>query len=239
MKEVVILAGGKGERLRPLTEDRPKAMVEIMGSPILSYQLKWLESYGVERVIISCGYLHEVIENYFGDGTKWGVEIEYVVERHALGRGGGLKQGLSKLGPGTEPVLAINGDLITNLNLKELTGFHLEHEALATIVTVPLKSQYGIVEFGDDVNVTGFAEKPVLPYWINSGIYVLDRKIYDHLPDRGDHEELTFPKLSHEKKLIGFKSNAFWRTVDTVKDVGELRAEMEKMLFGSFFQQAV
>jgi NDP-sugar pyrophosphorylase family protein len=239
MKEVVILAGGKGERLRPLTEDRPKAMVEIMGSPILAYQLKWLCSYGIKRVVISCGYLHEVIEDFFGDGSKWGLEIEYVIEREALGRGGGLKQGLSKLGSGTGPVLALNGDLVTNLNLQDLERFHKKHNPLATIVTVPLKSPYGIVEFGDDINVCGFAEKPVLPYFINSGIYVLSRDIKDHLPDRGDHEELTFPKLSSERRLIGFKTDAFWRTVDTVKDVGELRAEFEKMLFGSFFQPAV
>jgi NDP-sugar pyrophosphorylase family protein len=224
VQEVIILAGGKGERLRPLTHDRPKAMVEIMGSPILGYQLRWLKSAGIKRVLISCGYLHEVIADYFGDGSKWGVQIEYLVESEPLGRGGGMKRALRQVENKTEPVLALNGDLITNLDLQ------------ATLVVVPLKSPFGIVDIDGDT-VTGFREKPILPFFINAGIYVLAPSIMDLLPDKGDHEELTFPQLAKNHELKAYKSEAFWRTVDTVKDVSELRNELESMLYGAFFHK--
>jgi NDP-sugar pyrophosphorylase family protein len=213
-------------------------MVQIVGNPILAYQIKWLSSYGIEKVVICCGYLHQVIEDYFGDGSKWDVEIEYVVEKQPLGRGGALKQGLSKLAAGDGPVLAVNGDLVSNLNLAELEKFHNERRPLATVVAVPLKSPYGVVDFDADGRLCGFKEKPDLPYFINSGIYMLDRGIKEYLPDKGDHEVLTFPELANQGKLEGFRSQAFWRTVDTVKDVGELSSELEKLFFGSFFQLA-
>jgi len=89
--QAIILAGGRGERLRPFTEDRPKPMVEILGIPILGYQLQWLQSQGIEDVIVSCGYRHDVIQNYFGNGEKWGVKIQYSVETEPLGSGGALK----------------------------------------------------------------------------------------------------------------------------------------------------
>src|SRR5450756_1656386 len=97
--QAIILAGGKGERLRPYTNDRPKGMVEILGIPILGYQMQWLRTNGIREAYISCGYLHEVIENYFGDGGRWGMRIHYVVEDEPLGRGGGLKKAMRALGP--------------------------------------------------------------------------------------------------------------------------------------------
>lgn len=236
MKEVIILAGGKGERLRPLTHDRPKAMVEIMGSPILGYQLRWLSAAGFKRVLISCGYLHEVIADYFGDGGKWGVQIEYLIESEPLGRGGGMKRAMRQLENKKDPVLALNGDLITNLDLDDLFAFHRQHQPQATLVVVPLRSPFGIVDTQGDA-VTGFREKPLLPYFINAGIYVLNPAIVDMLPDKGDHEELTFPQLAKDNQLKAYKSEAFWRTVDTVKDVSELRNELESMLYGAFFQK--
>ncbi len=238
MKRAVILAGGKGERLRPLTEDRPKAMIELMGNPIMAYQLHWLRSYGYKNLVVACGHRHEIIEDYFSDGAKWQINIEYEVEAQPLGRGGALKQALKRLPASQEPILAINGDLITNLDLNDLLKFHTQHNPLATLVLVPLRSPYGIVELGEDSRVIGFREKPELPYGVNAGIYMLSANIVDLLPDKGDHEETTFPELAKSGGLKGYSSRAYWRTVDTVKDLTELRSDLEKTFLDSFFQMA-
>ncbi len=239
MRHAVILAGGQGERLRPLTEDRPKAMIELLGNPIMAYQLQWLRSHGISRLVVACGYRHEIIQDYFGDGSKWRINIEYEIEEQPLGRGGALKAAMKRLADVDGPVLAINGDLITNLPIDELVGFHNSHRCLATLVTVPLRSPYGIVEIADGASVVGFREKPELPFCVNAGIYVLNPEIVDLLPDRGDHETTTFPRMAREGGLKAYRSNAFWRTVDTAKDVTELRGELEKMFLDSFFQTTV
>jgi len=176
-----------------------------------------------------------VIRDHFGDGTKYGVNIKYLVEEDPLGRGGALRQGLEQV-TGDEPVLAMNGDLLTNVNLGELIAFHKKHAPKATIVSVPLKSPYGILEVKDETVVSGFTEKPELPFWINAGIYALDPALIKLLPAKGDHEVETFPKLAREGGLRTYKTRAFWKTIDTVKDLTEARAEFEEMLIGAFLQ---
>jgi NDP-sugar pyrophosphorylase family protein len=232
--QAIILAGGRGERLRPFTEDRPKPMVEILGIPILGYQLQWLQSQGVEDVIVSCGYRHEVIQNYFGNGEKWGVKIQYSVEQEPLGRGGALKLAFRSLAEGEDICLATNGDVITNVRLKPLIQAHRQNSCIGTIVLAPFISPYGIVEADEEDKVVGFREKPELPYWMNAGIYVLSREIESLLPDQGDHETSTFPQLAAERQLRAYKSRSYWRSVDTVKDLSEVTKELEKRLLTSF-----
>ncbi|HLH79916.1 MAG TPA: nucleotidyltransferase family protein, partial [Chthonomonas sp.] len=130
----IVLAGGKGERLRPFTEDRPKPMVEIMGIPILSYQLQWLQGQGITDVVLSCGYRHEVVESYFGDGERLGVRIRYSIEREPLGRGGALRLALAHVPPEEEAVVATNGDVLTNLRLGPVLEAHRSKRMLATVV---------------------------------------------------------------------------------------------------------
>lgn len=229
----IILAGGKGERLRPYTNDRPKAMVEVLGIPILGYQMRWLWANGVQEAYISCGYLHEVIEDYFGDGGRWGVRIRYVVEDEPLGRGGGLKKAMQALEGDSGPVVAANGDVITTADLRAMIAQHQQRGVLATVLLTPFFSQYGIVDVDEGDLVQGFREKPELPYWINAGVYVLSREVEPLLPDRGDHEDTTFPLLAQQRRFAGFRSRAFWRGVDTVKDLSEVTKEMERRLFES------
>ncbi len=234
MKKAIILAGGRGERLRPLTDDRPKTMVEILGNPLLAYQLHWLKSYGIQHVAIACGYQHEIIQKHFGDGSKWDLKIDYLVEEKPLGRGGALKVCMTHLRKSANggPLIALNGDLITNLPIDDLYKTHTQHKSIATLVTVPLRSPYGIVDIEENSLVTGFREKPELPFWINAGIYLLNSDITDLLPDVGDHEETTLPGLAKSGQLRAYKSKFFWRTVDTAKDLTELTKEIENM-FGS------
>ena len=218
----IVLAGGKGERLRPFTEDRPKPMVEIMGVPMLGYQLQWLQGQGVTDVVIACGYRSEVIEKYFGSGERLGLRIRYAVEQEPLGRGA------------EEAVIATNGDVITNLRLAPLIEAHLARKMLATVFLTPFVSPYGIVETDGDDRVTHFREKPELPYWINGGVYVLSPAIRSHLPERGDHETTTFPELARMGRLGAYKSQAYWRGVDTIKDVNEVASEMHRRLMTLF-----
>ena len=222
INQAIILAGGRGERLRPLTSDRPKSMVEARGRPLLDYQLHWLKSQNVLQVQLACGYLSEVIEDFCGDGKKWGIKISYSVEPTPLGRGGALKQALKSLNRPTEPILCFNGDIVFDLDLKELVAFHNGCQSTATVVCVPLKSPYGVIDLSEDCSITRFREKPTLPFWVNAGIYILEPEIFDLLPDTGDHEETTFPNLCEQKRLYAFKSKYFWQSVETIKDLKEL-----------------
>lgn len=229
----IILAGGRGERLRPLTDDRPKGMVEVAGRPILAYQLAWLRRHGIEDVTISCGYLAGVIQQFFGDGTDFGMRVRYAVEQEPLGRGGALRYALGLIQT-NEPVVAANGDNITNVDLKAMIHRHSAAGVLATDMLVPLRSPYGIAELDDDDFVRGFREKPELPYWLNAGFYVFDPSIRELLPERGDHEDTTFPILASKRKLLGYRSHAFWRAADTIKDVTELEGALKGRALDAF-----
>jgi NDP-sugar pyrophosphorylase family protein len=238
VNHAIILAGGKGERLRPYTDDRPKPMIPVLGNPLLAYQLRWLRHFGINRVTLCCGYLHEVIRSYFGNGTKYGVTIDYVLEQEPLGRGGAIRHAIEENGI-RQPVLAMNGDMITNLDIDRFIAFHRKYDPGATLVSVPFKSPYGIVEVGEGAAVLGFQEKPELPFWINAGIYIMEPKMFSLLPEKGDHEVETFPKLCESGELRTFQTRAFWRSIDTVKDLSDTRSEFEEFVFGNLMNFAV
>jgi len=223
--EAIVLAGGRGERLRPFTYDRPKPMVEVGDQPLLLYTLRWLKSSGVERVIIACNYKHDAISDYFGDGNNLGLDISYSIEEKSLGRGGAIKLASGHLKDLSSNVLVINGDVVTNLSLSDLSTYHNNRKANITIVCVPLRSPYGIVKIDQNGLATGFREKPVLDHWINAGIYLINGALFDSFPPYGEHEETLFPTLAAKKELHAYKFNGFWRTVDTGKDLEELNKE--------------
>ena len=221
----ILIAGGRGERLRPLTETRPKPMVEVAGRPIMAYQVDWLIAQGVRHFVISCGYLHEVIQAHFGDGSALGAQFEYAVEDTPLGRGGGLKQGL-RLVPRDEPrVIATNADILTDQPLQPMIDQHEADGNMATILLTRYRSQFGIVEH-EDGKVTSFTSNPLLPHWINGGVYVLSQEFKDRLPDIGDHESSTFPELANDRLLGAFLSDGWWRAMDSLKDHATLEQEV-------------
>ncbi len=224
VKTAIILAGGKGERLRPYTNDRPKVMVEVAGKPILAWQIEWLKSFGITKFVLTVSYKYEVVQDYFGDGSKFGIEVDYSIEDSPLGRGGGIKKAFSSaLVAGEEDVVVCNGDIITKLNLKDMIDAHLNQKAQVTLLLVPYISRWGVVEVDEQSHIIGFEEKPKLPYWINGGIYLFNKNIEPMLPQVGDHEKETFPKIPKEK-FLGFKDEGFWRAVDVVKDKSEAEA---------------
>ena len=225
----LIIAGGEGERLRPLTEDRPKPMIEVAGRPILEHQVRWLADQKITDLVLLCGYKAEVIQEHFGNGDRFGVRVQYSLEEEPLGRGGALKQGARLLPPGTEDVLALNGDVLTNQPLAPLLRFHDQKDSFATVMLSRLHSPYGIVRQDRGGRIISFDEKPLLPHWINAGIYLLSPAFFDRLPPRGDHEVSTFPELAAEGKLYGYRSRAYWRSVDSFKDLTEATAELREM----------
>ncbi len=221
----LIIAGGEGARLRPYTDDRPKPMILVSGRPILEHQVRWLRAQGVTHVVFLCGYRADVIESHFGSGSRFGLSIQYSREEEPLGRGGALRQGIALAQAAADPIIALNGDTLCNQPLAPILQAHKRHGGLATIMLTRLISPYGIVRVGRQNNISAFEEKPTLPYWVNSGIYVLSTGIFGLLPERGDHETATFPQLAREGKLFGYRSRAYWRPIDTVKDLQEAERE--------------
>jgi NDP-sugar pyrophosphorylase family protein len=217
----LVLAGGKGERLRPLTDDRPKPMVLINGLPILEHHLHWLRTNGISRAVLLTGHLHEVISDYFSEPRIEGLAIEWVVEEHPLGRGGAIRHGFETAGITADLVIATNGDVLTEQPLEPLVALHRASRPAATILLAPLFSQLGIVDAGDDGLVRSFEEKPRLPYWINAGVYVLSAGTLAEFPREGDHETSTFPALAAAGRLAALKSEAYWRSIESPKDLRE------------------
>jgi NDP-sugar pyrophosphorylase family protein len=222
----LVLAGGKGERLRPLTADRPKPMVLVNEKPIVQHHIEWLARNGVSDVVLLCGYKHEAIEAYFGDGGKFGLRIRYSVEDTPLGRGGAFKRGFEQVPAGEKTVIGTNGDNIVEQPLAPLLQRHRRTKAVATVMLAPLRSPFGIVRLARGNRVVGFEEKPLLPYWVNAGVYALEREFFAMLPDVGDHETTVFPELASQGRLFGFRSEAYWKPIDTVKDVTEAAAHL-------------
>ena len=227
----LILAGGKGERLRPLTDSLPKPMVPVCGKPILAHQVEWLKAGGVTDVVFLAGYRWESIKDYFGDGKNFGINAHYSIEDSPLGRGGAIKQGFPMVPETEETVAVMNGDTITSETLNNLTARHRERRSanrshLATIMVVPMVSPFGLVDLDDAGTVTGFREKVEMEHWINAGIYLFERSIAAQLPDLGDHETETFPRLAEAGQLAALRSRCFWRGVDSFKDLQEAEGHL-------------
>jgi len=217
--EAIILAGGKAIRMGDAAGGLPKALVPIAGHPLAEYQVAQLVRAGVGRIIVSCAVGQEsLFEEKF---SELGAEIVVVAEPEPLGRGGGLRFAAAKREE-SGPVFAVNGDELHDVDLQAMLETHRGNGAAATIVVARLVSQFGVVELEGD-RVTGFREAPRLPHWVNSGVYVLDEEALERLPERGDHEQSTFPELAQEGRLYAFRHEGLWITVNTPKDL--MRAE--------------
>ncbi len=224
----VILAGGLGKRLRPITERIPKPMIEVAGKPILQWQVEFLSQNGINKFIFLVGYKAEVIERYFNDGSEMGVEILYSREKEPLGTAGALKNAEHLIKE--EKFLMLNGDIITNLNPSPLLQAVEDNAFMVAIASVPLPSPYGILEIEDDI-VIGFKEKPQIPgIWINAGIYAMRKEIIEMCPTKGDIEKTVFPILAEQKRIRVVKyEDVVWKSIDSHKDIDEATKLIEKI----------
>jgi NDP-sugar pyrophosphorylase family protein len=214
--EAIILAGGHATRLGDAARGHPKALVPIAGHPLAEYQVAQLVRAGVDRIIVSCAAGAAPLFEAKLSGL--GAEIVAVAEPEPLGRGGGLRYAAQHREE-TGPLYALNGDELTDVDLRALLGAHEDYGGAATIIVAPLTSQFGVVELAEGDRVTGFREAPRLPHWVNAGVYVLDDEALERLPERGDHEQSTFPALAKEGKLFAFRHEGLWITVNTPKDL--------------------
>jgi mannose-1-phosphate guanylyltransferase len=219
------LAGGLGKRLRPLTDERPKPMIEVLNIPIIEWQIKWFKKYGIDEIIICVGYLKELIMNYIGSGRRFGVRVGYVVEEEPLGTGGALKNSESLLNSSMQNgFFLINGDVLTNLD-----PTRLNNGQSAALALVPLRSPFGVVELDKNLDVLGFVEKPqIKDRWINAGIYFFTNEVFKYLPENGNIEVTALPIMAKEKKLKAIRyENSFWRSIDSHKDIEEAGKELQ------------
>jgi NDP-sugar pyrophosphorylase family protein len=201
-------------------------MIEILDKPILEWQIKHLAKNNIKEIIICVGYLKEQIIDYISSGNKFDVHVAYTVEDEPLGTGGALKNTYSLLKDEKNGFFMINGDILTNINFLDLANEN-NHSKLAL---VPLKSPYGIVEFDENLNVTGFEEKPNIDgKWINAGIYFFNQEVFDYLPERGNIETTALPAMAKEQKLKAKNfENSFWKSIDSHKDIEESSKELSK-----------
>ena len=206
--EIIILAGGMGKRLRPLSENIPKCMVPVNNRPLLDYQLEWLDKYKISSIVLACGYKWEHIKQLYGD------RFVYSVEKEPLGTAGAVKLALEHI-EGDEYIV-LNADDLTNVNLNDLIKFGSN----ATVVA-NFHSQFGIVDMNDG-KIVQFREKPLLPYWANTGLHLLNKDV--KMPAKGSMEQDVLPILAKEGKLKAYKHTGFWQTVNTVKELEEVEA---------------
>ncbi|MGQ9514391.1 MAG: nucleotidyltransferase family protein [Thermoproteota archaeon] len=211
----IVLCGGLGERLRPITERIPKVMIPIGERPIIEWQARWLIRCGIKNIIFACGHLYEKIEEHFRT-CKLKAEFSYSIEKEKKGTSGAVKQAFSMVNQSSAFVL--NGDVLCTLDLSELANFHNRMGKVGTITVTQLRSPYGICESFNGV-LERFVEKPLLPHWMNSGIYIFNKDILPFLTDKGDLERDVFPKLIGH--LAVFMTRDRWMTVDTAKDLRE------------------
>jgi len=220
--KAIILAGGRGKRLRPITDYVPKPLIPIKNKPIIEWQLKYLKKFGVTEAIICTGYKQEMIENYL-DMKKIGMKIKFSIEKTPLGTGGAIKKAGKMIND--ESFFIINGDTITNIDLKKLA------KKQNSIASIELRTQFGVLETKSD-KITKFKEKkPISDLWMNAGIYHLQKDILQDLPIKGDIEKTVFPDYAKKEKLniVKFR-NVKWYSVDSFKDMEECSLEIEKII---------
>lgn len=210
---VVIMAGGEGKRLRPLTQDCPKPMLRVGGKPLLEIILEQCIDAGFQHFYLSVNYLKKQIQDYFDDGARWHVRINYLEETQPLGTGGALS--LLPQKP-SEPLLVLNGDVLTRVDYSRMLRFHDEHKAAATLCVREHSTQipYGVVCM-DDLHVLSLEEKPVLSHYVNAGIYLLDPALLDLVPrDRFfDMPTLLEKAIQHQHRVSAFPIHEYWLDV--------------------------
>jgi len=219
--KAVILAGGKGTRLGDLTKDIPKPMLPILGKPLLGYHIEWLKQYGVTEIYITVNHLKDVLQEYAGNGGKWGLNIHYYEERQPMGTVGGIKALEDQL---DEDFLVVYGDVLANMHLGYLTDFHRKHKSAATLVLHPNDHPYDsdLVETANDDRITAFHPKPhedgiYYRNLVNAGVYIFSPAIFSHLEPgvKADFGKDIFPSIVHKLPMYGYNTSEYLKDMGT------------------------
>jgi NDP-sugar pyrophosphorylase family protein len=220
--KAIILAGGRGKRLRPITDYVPKPLVPVKNIPIIEWQIKYLKKFGVNEIIICTGYKTKMIENYL-DVKNTGVRIKFSIEKSPLGTGGAIKKAGKMIND--KSFFVINGDVITNIDLRKLS------KKPNSIASIELRTKFGILETNGN-KITKFREKEeISDLWMNAGIYYLQKDILKDLPNKGDIEKTLFPNYAKRGKLNTIKFKKIkWYSIDSFKDIEDCSLEVQKII---------
>ena len=220
--KAIILAGGRGKRLRPVTDYVPKPLIPLKNIPIIEWQIKYLKKFGISEVIICSGYKTKMIENYLNN-KKLGIKVTFSRESKPLGTGGAIKKAGKKIKD--KSFLVINGDTITNIDLKKL----IKKEN--SIASIQLRTNFGILQTDENKIIKFIEKKEITDLWMNAGIYHLNKETIKELPNIGDIEKTLFPDYAKKEKLTAVKfTNSKWYSVDSFKDMEECSLEIEKII---------
>jgi dTDP-glucose pyrophosphorylase/predicted transcriptional regulator len=228
---VVLMAGGLGSRLKPITDDVPKPLIRVGDKPILETVLGGFVKAGFGKFFISVNYKSEMIREYFGDGSAWGVDISYLEENERLGTAGALS--LLPERP-KQPFFVMNGDLLTTVNFEQMLKYHRAHQAFSTVcvrehsVTVP----FGVIDL-DDYRLLGIREKPTQKFFVNAGVYLLDPSVLDHLAGNEvvDMPTLIGRTIADGKQAVVFPLREYWIDVGRLDDLQRASDEFQR-IFG-------
>ncbi len=220
--KAIILAGGRGKRLRPITDYVPKPLIPIKNIPIIEWQIKYLKKFGISEVIICSGYKTKMIENYLNN-KKLGIKITFSVEDKPLGTGGAIKKAGKKIKD--KSFLVINGDIITNIDLKKL----IKKEN--SIASIELRTKFGILQTEQNKIIKFDEKKEIKNVWMNAGIYHLNKETLKELPNIGDIEKTLFPDYAKKEKLSTIKfTKSKWYSIDSFKDIEECSLVIKKII---------
>lgn len=229
-RTAVVLSGGEGIRLRPITADLPKGLVKVGGKPLLQWVVEWLKTNGVSNIVIGVAYLKEQIIDFFGDGTRFGVRIQYSVHSVPGGTGEGFGLAISRY-VDDQTFFALNGDQITDLRLKSIFAKHRKTASISTIAVVHPRLPFGLVKVDEHDYCRGFLEKPLLrDVNISSGIYVFEKEIVKHLPRIGDVERTTFPKLSRIGKVAAYRHRGSFITINSLRELEDAEKQLRSQV---------
>lgn len=226
---VVLMAGGLGTRLRPLTENIPKPMLKVGTKPILQTILESFIEYGFHKFYLSVNYKREIIKEYFGNGFEWGVQIEYLDENKRLGTAGALSLFSEKP---DNPIIVMNGDILTKVNFQQLLQFHEDTHSIATMCVREYHHQipYGVVRI-DDSMLCSIEEKPIERYFVNAGIYVLNPETLDVIPKNEyfDMPSLFKTLINQQKKTSVFPIREYWLDIGKMPDFERANLEFSEV----------
>ncbi len=227
--KVVLMVGGLGTRLRPLTEHTPKPMLKVGNRPILETIILNFKKYGFTHIILSVSYKSEIIETYFKDGSEFGVHIEYIHEEKKMGTAGALSLIKEKL---NEPFFVMNGDLLTNINFEHMLEYHLSNDATATMGVREYDFQvpYGVVNIAG-IEIQSIEEKPLHRFFVSGGVYTLNPEVLEYIPDNTFYDMPTlFEKMIVEKKKsISFPIREYWLDIGRVEEFEKANSEYHEV----------
>ena len=227
--KAIILAGGRGKLLRPITDKIPKPLIPINNKPLIEHTIKYLKKYGITEIIISSGYKSNLIEKFLKKKKNFGCEIVFSTEKTPLGTGGAIKKALKHVNE--ESFLVLNGDIVTNIDLKKIL------KKPNTIAANELKTKFGTMNIKNNKILKFNEKKDVTDVWMNPGIYHLSKNIEKLIPKKGSLEGIVFPKMAKNKTLetVKFK-NALWFSIDSHKDIEEWSKEIKSKKYSKYFK---